>query len=176
MGGRVCSSHPGPSGALSKPRHAWLVHLGRPALSAHWLVTALPQVRRHEVDDLDLDGQRRWAVVRDGVKSAEFLALLLDPHQSLNRGGQHGAGLGVAVADFDRDGLSDIFVSGSNRLFMSDGPGSFVEAGSSVFEWELYGDEDDVAGATVADVNRDGLLDLSRHRRQGGLREIAARQ
>lgn len=69
-------------------------------------------------------------------------------------------GLGVAVADFDRDGLSDIFVSGSNRLFMSDGPGSFVEAGSSVFEWELYGDEDDVAGATVADVNRDGLLDL----------------
>ncbi|HEU4895590.1 MAG TPA: VCBS repeat-containing protein, partial [Acidimicrobiia bacterium] len=70
-------------------------------------------------------------------------------------------GLGVAVADFDRDGLSDIFVSGSNRLFMSAGPGSFEEADSSVFEWELYGDEDDVAGASVADVNRDGLLDLA---------------
>jgi hypothetical protein len=70
-------------------------------------------------------------------------------------------GLGVAIADFDSDGLSDIFVSGSNRLFLSDGPGQFVEGDSSVFEWELFGDEDDVAGASVADVNRDGLLDLA---------------
>jgi len=70
-------------------------------------------------------------------------------------------GLGVAVADFDGDGLSDIFVSGSNRLFLSHGPGQFVEGESSVFEWEVYGDEDDVAGASVADVNRDGLLDLA---------------
>jgi enediyne biosynthesis protein E4 len=69
-------------------------------------------------------------------------------------------GLGVAVADFDVDGLSDIFVSGSNRLFLSDGPGQFIEAESSVFEWEFYSD-DDVAGASVADVNRDGLLDLA---------------
>lgn len=70
-------------------------------------------------------------------------------------------GLGVAVADFDGDSLPDIFVSGSNRMFLSDGPGSFVEGGSSVFEWDVYGEEDDVAGASVADVNRDGLLDLA---------------
>jgi len=70
-------------------------------------------------------------------------------------------GLGVAVADFDDDGLADIFVAGSNRLFLSDGAGSFSEGDSSVFEWETYGNEDIVAGASVADVNRDGLLDLA---------------
>lgn len=57
---------------------------GQAALAAHSLVTALPQVRRHEVGDLDLDGQRRWAVVRDGGESAESLAVLLDPHQSMD--------------------------------------------------------------------------------------------
>lgn len=70
-------------------------------------------------------------------------------------------GLGVAVADFDGDRLADIFVGGSNRMFLSDGPGAFTEADSSEFEWETYGDEDDVAGVSVADVNRDGLLDLA---------------
>lgn len=70
-------------------------------------------------------------------------------------------GLGVAVADFDDDGLSDIFVSGSNRLFLSDGTSAFVEADSSAFQWEEYGPEDDIAGVSVADVNRDGLLDLA---------------
>ena len=35
-------------------------------------------------------------------------------------------GLGVATADFDGDGSSDIFVSGSNRLFLA-GDGSFTE-------------------------------------------------
>ena len=70
-------------------------------------------------------------------------------------------GLGVVAADFDLDGLQDIFVAGSNRLFLSDGPGQFEEAGGDVFDWEPLGEEDDVAGASAADVNRDGLLDLA---------------
>lgn len=70
-------------------------------------------------------------------------------------------GLGVAVADFDGSGGADIFVSGSNRIFYSDGNGGFTEGDSTVFEWELFGNEDDVAGVSVADVNRDGLLDIA---------------
>ena len=69
-------------------------------------------------------------------------------------------GLGVSVADLTGDGWADIFVSGSNRLFVATGSGSFVEADGSVFRWDYYGNEDDVAGSAVADVNRDGLLDL----------------
>lgn len=70
-------------------------------------------------------------------------------------------GLGVVVADFDADGSQDLFVSGSNRLFLADGSGRFDESDADVFEWETYGDEDDIAGASAADVNRDGLLDLA---------------
>lgn len=68
-------------------------------------------------------------------------------------------GLGVVAADFNSDRMTDLFVSGSNRLFIADGS-SFEEADNSVFEWETFGNEDDVAGASAADVNRDGHLDL----------------
>jgi hypothetical protein len=69
-------------------------------------------------------------------------------------------GLGVAVADFNGDGNQDLFVSGSNRLFVANGDGTFREADSSVFRWQTFGEEDLVAGSSVGDVNRDGLLDL----------------
>jgi hypothetical protein len=70
-------------------------------------------------------------------------------------------GLGVGVADLTGDGHRDIFVSGSNRLFVAQGDGTFVEAVGAITEWEVFGEEDDVAGVSVADVNRDGLLDLA---------------
>ena len=70
-------------------------------------------------------------------------------------------GLGVVAADLNGDTWTDIFVAGSNRLFLSDGAGSFSEADSGVFEWETFGPEDDVAGVSVADVDRDGHLDLA---------------
>jgi hypothetical protein len=69
-------------------------------------------------------------------------------------------GLGVGVADLTGDGHQDIFVSGSNRLFVANGDGSFREVDSAVFAWNLFGEEDDIAGVSIADVNRDGMLDI----------------
>jgi hypothetical protein len=69
-------------------------------------------------------------------------------------------GLGVSVADLNGDGSQDLFVSGSNRLFVANGDGTFREADSTVFRWQTFSDEDLVAGSSVADVNRDGLLDI----------------
>jgi hypothetical protein len=68
-------------------------------------------------------------------------------------------GLGVATADFDGNGFTDLFVSGSNRLFLA-GETGFTEAEGAIAPWEVFGEEDDVAGAAAADVNRDGLTDL----------------
>ena len=68
-------------------------------------------------------------------------------------------GLGVAASDLTDDGRPDLFVAGSNRLFVNAGD-HFEEADTSVFEWETYGDEDTVAGVAAGDVNRDGRPDL----------------
>lgn len=68
------------------------------------------------------------------------------------------AGLGVAAADLDRSGTPDLFIAGDNRLFLNRG-GRFEEA-SGPFAWELFGDEDDVAGVAVGDVDGNGWLDL----------------
>lgn len=69
------------------------------------------------------------------------------------------AGLGIATGDVDADGTTDVFVAGSNRLFLGTGSG-FVEVVLPVLEWQPIGDEDDVAGAAFADVDLDGRLDL----------------
>lgn len=69
-------------------------------------------------------------------------------------------GMGVATADLDGDGDADLFVAGSNRLFVNDGAGRFRDAGSRAFAWEEFGDEDDPAGVAAGDLNRDGRIDL----------------
>jgi hypothetical protein len=68
-------------------------------------------------------------------------------------------GLGVATVDLDGDHRSDLFVSGSNRLFAGV-EGGFEEVDSSVFAWRTFGDEDLVAGVATGDLDRDGRLDL----------------
>lgn len=68
-------------------------------------------------------------------------------------------GLGLATGDVNRDGWTDLFIGGSNRLFTGTG-GGFVEVTTDVFDWQTYGDEDLVAGAAFGDVTRDGWPDL----------------
>lgn len=70
-------------------------------------------------------------------------------------------GLGVAAADLNGDRLTDLFVAGSNRVFLATDEGRFEEFTNAVFDWEVYGDEDDVSGVSVADINRDGMMDLA---------------
>lgn len=68
-------------------------------------------------------------------------------------------GLGIATVDLDGDHRSDLFVSGSNRLFLGT-DGGFAEVDSTAFVWETFGDEDLVAGVGTGDLDRDGRLDL----------------
>ncbi len=68
-------------------------------------------------------------------------------------------GLGIATGDLNNDRHTDVFIAGSNRLFMGDGV-RLVEVAAEELAWEPFGNEDDVAGAAIADVNRDGWLDL----------------
>jgi hypothetical protein len=68
-------------------------------------------------------------------------------------------GLGIATGDLNNDRITDVFIAGSNRLFIGDGD-RLVETSAAELGWEPIGNEDDVSGAAIADVNRDGWLDL----------------
>jgi enediyne biosynthesis protein E4 len=68
-------------------------------------------------------------------------------------------GMGVAVGDYDNDGLPDILVTcvGQNRLFHNTGKGTFVDATNSSGLGKRLGFS---TSALWFDYNRDGLLDL----------------
>ena len=68
-------------------------------------------------------------------------------------------GAGVAVADFNNDGLQDLFFGGnmvSSRLYLNKGSLKFDDvtesAGAGTSKW--------ITGSTVVDINQDGLADL----------------
>jgi len=69
-------------------------------------------------------------------------------------------GMGAGTADLNGDGTPDLFVGGSNRIFLNDGHGHFREGNSKVFRWKTFDNEDDPAGVAVGDVNRDGRTDI----------------
>lgn len=69
-------------------------------------------------------------------------------------------GMGVAVGDYDNDGLPDVFISavGGNHLFHNEGAGHFKDVtaaagmGSAGYQWST--------SCGWIDFNNDGLLDL----------------
>ena len=69
-----------------------------------------------------------------------------------------GYGMGIASADIDNDGDTDVFLAnfGANQLFENLGDGRFVDvtekAGLKGDRWSI--------GASFADIDADGLLDL----------------
>jgi len=69
-----------------------------------------------------------------------------------------GYGFGVAVGDYDNDGLEDLFVTeyGGNRLYHNEGDGTFTD----VTEKAGVGGSGWSSGAAWVDLDNDGLLDL----------------
>lgn len=67
-------------------------------------------------------------------------------------------GLGVAVADYDNDGLDDIYVTclGPNRLFRNQGGGKFKDVTAAA----QVGDPGFSTSAAWVDYDKDGRLDL----------------
>jgi enediyne biosynthesis protein E4 len=75
-----------------------------------------------------------------------------------------GKGMGISIADYDRDGWMDIFVSNDtepNFLFMNQGNGTFKERGLELgVAYNMQGDSVSGMGSDAKDVDNDGWVDV----------------
>ena len=75
-------------------------------------------------------------------------------------GGPNGYGLGIATADFNNDGFTDIYISNDfhedDFYYLNNGDGTFTESLKSKFGHTSRFS----MGSDVADVNNDGFLDI----------------
>jgi hypothetical protein len=116
--------------------------------------------------DFDLDGDLDLVVAEDrfGHTGARLLTNQggFEFADTTDAGGIPGElfGLGVAVADFNDDGLPDLFLGGVQRSYLNRGGGFFEAMDSEVFAWSPNGEEDDVAGIAIADLDRNGWPDI----------------
>lgn len=78
--------------------------------------------------------------------------------------GEDGKGLGVAIADFDKNGSMDIYVANdttANFLFINSGDGNFQERAKLLgCAMDRTGAFQASMGLGIGDYNRDGMLDI----------------
>ena len=75
-----------------------------------------------------------------------------------------GKGMGISIADFNGDGLMDVFVANDtepNFLFLNQGDGTFKEAGLDLgVAYNAQGDSVSGMGADAKDFDNDGWVDI----------------
>jgi hypothetical protein len=128
----------------------------------------LTTARNVAVMDVDLDGLLDLAIVEDRFnRDPKTRTVLLRNLGGLKFEAANAAfgfpadvyGLGHATADLNGDRRPDLFVGHSNRLFLSDAL-RYKEADPAPFAWKPLGSEDWACGVALADLNRDGRIDL----------------
>lgn len=75
-----------------------------------------------------------------------------------------GKGMGIAIADFNNDGLTDVFIANdteANLLYLNQGNGTFKEAGLLAgVAYDDHGATVSAMGADARDFDNDGLPDV----------------
>jgi len=118
-------------------------------------------VRSFTLEDFDNDGAQDMLVIDQN----QLKLLLVDPvsrkfHEKANVFPSIGSVSNLSVGDFDNNGYLDVFVTGevnftsnANRIFLNNGNLEFTSLTDPVLEQRLF-------GSAIADVNKDGHLDL----------------